>query len=78
MEPERFSEVQLGDCGDVVVIDPWQVHSKRVMKLGQRFFAASRAILNFRWRSSMDIGSFGATVSYQGYLLIDLRPLKLG
>ena len=58
----RFSEVQLGDCGDTCMIDlnadPLQGHV-----IGAAIFRSPEAMLNLRWRAPTDIWSFGATVS---------------
>ena len=58
----RFSEVQLGDCGDACMIDanadPLEGHV-----IGAAIFRSPEAMLNLRWRAPTDIWSFGATVS---------------
>ena len=58
----RFSEVQLGDCGDACMIDanadPLEGHV-----IGAAIFRSPEAMLNLRWKAPTDIWSFGATVS---------------
>ena len=62
----RFSEVQLGDCGDVYRVDP-NADPLEGHIIGAAIFRSPEAMLNLRWGTPTDIWSFGATVS-----LIDL------
>ncbi len=58
----RFSEVQLGDCGDTCMIDP-NVDLLQGHVIGAAIFRSPEAMLNLRWKAPTDIWSFGATVS---------------
>ena len=62
LDSARFSEVQLGDCGDTYKVepnaDPLQGHV-----IGAAIFRSPEAMLNLRWQAPTDIWSFGATVS---------------
>ena len=63
----RFSEVQLGDCGDAFMVDPKASWLDEGHVIGAAIFRSPEAMLNLRWRASTDIWSFGATVSNQNY-----------
>lgn len=58
----RFSEVQLGDCGDTCTIDP-NADPLEGHVIGAAIFRSPEAMLNLRWKTPTDIWSFGATVS---------------
>ena len=60
--PNRFSEVQLGDCGDAIKVDP-NAHPFQGHVIGATIFRSPEAMLNLRWGPPTDIWSFGATVS---------------
>ena len=59
----RFSEVQLGDCGDTCMVDP-NADPLQGHVIGAAIFRSPEAMLNLRWGTPTDIWSFGATVSY--------------
>ncbi|KAL2041988.1 hypothetical protein N7G274_005176 [Stereocaulon virgatum] len=60
--PERFSEVQLGDCGDAFMVDPNASPFEEGHVIGAAIFRSPEAMLNLRWRAPTDIWSFGATL----------------
>ena len=60
--PNRFSEVQLGDCGDAFIIDPGASPFEEGHIIGVAIFRSPEAMLFLRWRTPTDIWSFGATV----------------
>ncbi|KAK3169422.1 hypothetical protein OEA41_008805 [Lepraria neglecta] len=57
----RFSEVQLGDCGDVCRVDP-NAGPLEGHIIGAAVFRSPEAMLNLRWGTPTDIWSFGATL----------------
>ncbi|KAL8719657.1 MAG: hypothetical protein Q9225_003354 [Loekoesia sp. 1 TL-2023] len=57
----RFSEVQVGDCGDTCTIDP-NADPLEGPIIGAAIFRSPEAMLNLRWRAPTDIWSFGATL----------------
>ena len=59
----RFSEVQLGDCGDTCMVDP-NADPLQGHVIGAAIFRSPEAMLNLRWKAPTDIWSFGATVSW--------------
>lgn len=61
--PDRFSEVQLGDCGEAIIVDPKASPFEEGHVIGAAIFRSPEAMLNLRWRTPTDIWSFGATVS---------------
>ncbi|KAL9128235.1 MAG: hypothetical protein Q9217_003051 [Psora testacea] len=60
--PDRFNEVQLGDCGDAFMIDPNASPFEEGHVIGAAIFRSPEAMLNLRWRAPTDIWSFGATL----------------
>ncbi|KAL9100820.1 MAG: hypothetical protein Q9163_003850 [Psora crenata] len=60
--PDRFSEVQLGDCGDAFMVDPNASPFEEGHIIGAAIFRSPEAMLNLRWRTPTDIWSFGATL----------------
>jgi hypothetical protein len=65
--PDRFSDVQLGDCGDAFMVDPKASPFEEGHVIGAAIFHSPKAMLNLRWRAPTDIWSFGATVSDQSH-----------
>ncbi|KAF2277919.1 putative serine/threonine protein kinase [Westerdykella ornata] len=60
--PGRFSDVQLGDCGDAYRIPP-NVNPKEDGELiGAAMFRSPEATLNLRWCTPTDVRSLGATL----------------
>ncbi len=59
----RFSEVQLGDCGDTCMVDP-NADPLQGPVIGAAIFRSPEAMLNLRWKAPTDIWSFGATASW--------------
>ncbi|MCJ1249722.1 hypothetical protein MMC30_006948 [Trapelia coarctata] len=57
----RFSEVQLGDCGDTSMVDP-NADPLQGHVIGAAIFRSPEAMLNLCWRTPTDIWSFGATL----------------
>ena len=57
----RFSEVQLGDCGDACMVDP-NADPLEGHVIGAAIFRSPEAMLNLRWQAPTDTWSFGATV----------------
>ncbi|CZT40874.1 related to serine/threonine protein kinase [Rhynchosporium secalis] len=62
--PHRFRDVELGDCGDVCLVNP-----KDHLKLGEsghiigaHMFRSPEAMLSLRWGTATDIWSFGTTL----------------
>ena len=62
-EPNRFSDVQLGDCGDTYRVDPNADPNEDGHIIGAAIFRSPEAMLNLKWGTPTDIWSFGATVS---------------
>ncbi len=60
-DPARFSEVQLGDCGDTCMVDP-NADPLQGHVIGAAIFRSPEAMLNLRWGTPTDIWSFGAMV----------------
>ena len=58
----RFSEVQLGDCGDTCMVDP-NADPFEGHVIGAAIFRSPEAMLNLRWKAPTDIWSFGAMAS---------------
>ena len=58
----RFSEVQLGDCGDAYRIKPNANPFEEGHIIGAAIFRSPEAMLNLRWGLPTDIWSFGTTV----------------
>jgi casein kinase II subunit alpha len=71
----RFSDVQLGDCGETCKVDPTAVPLEEGHIIGAAIFRSPEAMLNLRWKASTDIWSFGATVS-NSVLHNDRQDLK--
>ncbi|KAL9121403.1 MAG: hypothetical protein Q9187_002042 [Circinaria calcarea] len=61
-EPNRFSEVELGDCGDTFRVDPNGDPNEDGHIIGAAIFRSPEAMLNLRWGTPTDIWSFGATL----------------
>ena len=65
----RFSEVELGDCGDVFYVDlnadPKDMAKEDGHVIGAAVFRSPEAMLNLKWGIATDIWSFGATVSFK-------------
>lgn len=57
----RFSEVQLGDCGDTYMVDP-NADPLEGHVIGAAIFRSPEAMLNLRWGTPTDIWSLGPTV----------------
>ncbi|MCJ1258387.1 hypothetical protein MMC24_006220 [Lignoscripta atroalba] len=53
--PDRFSEVQLGDCGDAFIVDPKASPFDEGHVIGAAIFHSPEAMLNLRWRAPTDI-----------------------
>lgn len=66
-ESTRFSEVGLGECGDVFVIDlnadPKDLANEDGHVIGAAVFRSPEAMLNLKWGTATDIWSFDATNS---------------
>lgn len=62
-DPARFSDVQVGDCGDTCMVDP-EADPLQGHDIGAAIFRSPEAMLNLRWKAPTDIWSFGATVSW--------------
>jgi casein kinase II subunit alpha len=64
--PARFSDVALGDCGDVFRVDlnadPRNMAKEDGHIIGAAIYRSPEAMLNLRWGTATDIWSFGATV----------------
>ena len=58
----RFSEVQLGDCGDVYRFNPKADLFEEGHIIGAAIFRSPEAMLNLRWGPPTDIWSLGTTV----------------
>ena len=59
----RFSEVQLGDCGDAHRFNPEADPLEEGHVIGAAIFRSPEAMLNLRWGPPTDIWSLGTTVS---------------
>ena len=59
----RFSEVQLGDCGDAYRFHPKADPLEEGHVIGAAIFRSPEAMLNLRWGPPTDIWSLGTTVS---------------
>lgn len=59
----RFSNVELGDCGDTYQVTPNADPKEDGHIIGAAIFRSPEAMLNLRWGTATDIWSFGATVS---------------
>ena len=58
----RFSEVQLGDCGDAYRFNPNADPFEEGHSIGALIYRSPEAMLNLRWGPQTDIWSLGATV----------------
>jgi casein kinase II subunit alpha len=58
----RFCDIELGDYGDMVKLDPHQDPKEDGHVIGAVMFRSPEAMLNLRWGTPTDIWSFGATV----------------
>jgi len=58
----RFSEVQLGDCGDAYRFNPEAKPLEEGHVIGAAIFRSPEAMLNLRWGPPTDIWSLGTTV----------------
>ncbi|KAL9116969.1 MAG: hypothetical protein Q9187_006500 [Circinaria calcarea] len=58
----RFSDVQLGDCGDTFRVDPNTDPNENGHIIGAAIFRSPEATLNLKWGTPTDIWSFGATL----------------
>ncbi|KAL9636052.1 MAG: hypothetical protein Q9164_003076 [Protoblastenia rupestris] len=61
LAPARFSDVQLGDCGDVFVVGQKASPLQDGHVIGAAIFRSPEAMLNLCWRAPTDIWSFGAS-----------------
>lgn len=66
-EDQRFSEIQLGDCGGVVSED--SQFAKEGHAIGAAFTRSPEAMLQLHWKKATDVWSFGNAVRNLGFVL---------